>query len=131
MGLRNMLLDLPLEERLRFDPEHNLFFVNFERLHVRNRAQIERMREQVEAQLAPLGRKVPAVVNYEHFEIEPELLDDYVGMVQDVTERFYSSVVRYATGGFTRMKLGEVFSDRYIKPQLYSSLHEARAALGK
>ena len=131
MDLRNDMLDLPLGERLRYDAEQNLFFVNFERLHVRERAQIDEIHALVEAQVGALGHKVPAVVNYEHFEIEPELLDDYAAMVQDVTERFYSGVVRYATGGFTRMKLGEVLAGQHVQPRLYSTLREARDALGQ
>ena len=131
MNLRNDLLDIPLTERLRYDPEQNLFFVNFERLHVRRAAQIERIRALIGEQLGGLGRKVPAVVNYEHFEIEPELLDEYVAMVQYVTEHYYSGVVRYATGGFTRMKLGEVLAGQQMQPQLFSTLREARAALGE
>ncbi len=130
MGLRNDLTEIALDERLHFDPEQNLFFVNFERLHVKRREQIARIRELVEAKTASIGHKVPAVVNYEYFEIEPELLDEYVAMVQDVTERFYSGVVRYATSGFARMKLGEALAGRHLKPQLYSTLREARDALG-
>ncbi|MCB1955781.1 MAG: acyl CoA:acetate/3-ketoacid CoA transferase, partial [Rhodocyclaceae bacterium] len=105
------------------------FFVNFERLHLRRREQIERIRALIEARFADIGRKVPAVVNYEHFEIEPELLDEYVAMVQDVTTRFYTGVVRYATSGFARMKLGEALADDHIRSRLYATLGEARAAL--
>ena len=131
MDLRATMTDLPLEKRLHFDADQNLFFVNFERLHIRDSAQIRRIRELVEASVSAVGQRVPAVVNYEHFEIAPELLDEYAEMVQDVTERFYSGVVRYATSGFARMKLGEALAGKHIEPHLFASQREARAALEK
>src|SRR3712207_7463714 len=49
--------------------------INFEGLGVRRREDVERIHRAVEERLAPLGRKVPAIVNYDHFTIVPELLD--------------------------------------------------------
>ncbi len=129
MALRNDLTELSLADRLVYDQEQALFFVNFERLHIRQPEQIRQIRDLIEARFDVIGRKVPAVVNYENFEIEPQLLEDYVAMVQDVTQRFYTGVVRYATSGFARMKLGEALADEHIRSRLYSSLGEARAAL--
>ena len=31
MGLRDDMLSMPLDQRLTYDPQQNLFFVNFER----------------------------------------------------------------------------------------------------
>ncbi|MCB1917102.1 MAG: acyl CoA:acetate/3-ketoacid CoA transferase, partial [Rhodocyclaceae bacterium] len=131
MDLRATMTDLPLEQRLTYDADQKLFFVNFERLNIRHSAQIRRIRELVEAGVSAVGHRVPAVVNYEHFEIAPELLDEYAAMVQDVTERFYSGVVRYATSGFARMKLGEALAGKHVEPHLFASQREARAALEK
>ena len=44
---------------------------------MRSQADIERIRKAVEAALAPLGRKVDAIVNYDRFSIVPELVDEY------------------------------------------------------
>jgi propionate CoA-transferase len=107
MGLRRDLLSLPLEMRLNYHEAKGIFFVNFEGLAVRTRADIEHIREAVESRLRPLGRKVPAVVNYDNFSITPELLDAYVAMVRGLVERHYTDVTRYTTSTFTRAKLGE------------------------
>ena len=131
MELRATMTDLPLDKRLHYDADQKVFFVNFERLHIRDSGQIRRIRELVEASVAAVGHRVPAVVNYEHFEIAPELLDEYAAMVQDVSERFYSGVVRYATSGFARMKLGEALAGKHVEPHLFASRREARAALEK
>ena len=126
MGLRASLLDLPLDARLQYDPAQDVFFVNFERLRVRSLAQIDDIGRRVAAILAPLGRRVPAVVNYEHFDIEPELLEDYATMVQHLVDTYYSSVVRYASSGFARVQLGEALASR---GRVFASAREARAAL--
>ncbi|MBL8491400.1 MAG: acyl CoA:acetate/3-ketoacid CoA transferase, partial [Rhodocyclaceae bacterium] len=62
MGLRQDMLDLPLESRLSYDPGQNLFFVNFEGLSVRSREDVERVRQAVEAALDGIGHKVNAIV---------------------------------------------------------------------
>jgi hypothetical protein len=81
MGYREEWLSLPLEARLTYDPAEGVFFINFEGFGIRRREDIERVRRAVEERLAPLGRKVPAIVNYDHFTIVPELLDAYTDMV--------------------------------------------------
>ncbi len=129
IGLRAELLDLPLSERIRLDPEQGMLFLNFERLHIRSSEQIKNIRHLVEAQCAPVGHKVAAIVNYEHFDIEIEVVDEYTAMIREVTELFYSKVVRYATGGFMRMRLGEILSSREIEPDLYSTQDDAHRAL--
>ncbi|HNI82330.1 MAG TPA: acyl CoA:acetate/3-ketoacid CoA transferase, partial [Rhodocyclaceae bacterium] len=65
MNLRPDMLEIPMKDRLSYDAENNLFFVNFEGLAVRTEADIERIRANVEHQLAPIGHKVFAIVNYD------------------------------------------------------------------
>jgi len=36
MGLRERMLELPLGERISYDPERNTLFLNFEGLHLRD-----------------------------------------------------------------------------------------------
>ena len=67
---------------MKYDPATNIFFVNFEGLHVRSLEDIEEIRTQTEAILGPLGRKVDAIVNYDNFSILPELVDDYADAVK-------------------------------------------------
>jgi propionate CoA-transferase len=131
MGLRNDILYLPLEQRLVYNPKRNVFFVNFEGFEVKNVADIEAIRDQVEARLAPLDRKVPAVVNYDNFSITPELLDVYVDMVNDLTERFYCRVTRYTSSAFMRSYFGTAFRRHQAEPSLYASREEAFSHLGE
>ena len=129
MGLREQLLDIPLEQRLNYDPDSNTFFVNFEGFSVRSPAEIERIRARVSELLAPLGRKVWAIVNYENFTILPELLDAYSAMVAALADRFYASTTRYTTSGFLKVKLGDALQRRQVSPHIYETAAEARAHL--
>ena len=51
------------------------------------------------------GDKIAVVVNYDNFSIVPGLLDEYSAMVARLTQRFYSRVTRYGTGGFLKARL--------------------------
>ncbi|MDE2584011.1 MAG: acyl CoA:acetate/3-ketoacid CoA transferase [Betaproteobacteria bacterium] len=125
MGLRSDLLALPLDKRLHFDASQGVFFVNFEGMVIRSAADIERIRELVEARLTPLGHPVPAVVNYDNFSILPELTDAYAAMVHGLVERFYTRVTRYTTSAFLRASLGDALARRNVTPELYETSEEA------
>lgn len=129
MGLRADLLSLPLQRRLVFDPQQELFFVNLEGFEVADSATIEAIRALVAVRLEPLGKKVPAIVNYDNFSIAPDLLDDYVAMVNGLTERYYSRVTRYTHSAFMRACFGRAFRRSQHDPALYASPAQALARL--
>jgi propionate CoA-transferase len=131
MNLKPDLISVPLSERLAYDPDQNLFFVNFEGLVIRSQNTIEQIEAAVSGTLSPLGKKVSAIVNYDNFEISPELVDDYSEMVRRVVDRHYSGVTRYTTSAFMRMKIGEALNSRGVAPHIYESRDEARSALKK
>lgn len=130
MGLKEDLLSLPLEDRLVYHPEENLFFVNFENFYIRSRADIRLIRKKVEQILAPLGKKVNTIVNYDNFNILPELVDDYSDMVKQVM-KYYRGVTRYTTSTFLRMKLGDELKKRRLAPYIYDSQEKAMKALAE
>jgi propionate CoA-transferase len=129
MGYREEWLSLPLESRLTYDPAEGVFFINFEGLGVRRREDIERIHRAVAERLAPLGRKVPAIVNYDHFTIAPEILDAYTDMVRDLMRRFYSGVTRYTTSAFLHLKFGDALRRRDVAPHIYEAREEAEGHL--
>ena len=102
MGLRDILLGLPLDDRFSYDAAQNQFFINFEGMTIRSPQEITAIRRMVEARLAPLGHKVYTIVNYDNFSISPDLIDEYTAMVKDLVDRFYSGVTRYTTSSFMR-----------------------------
>jgi propionate CoA-transferase len=129
MGLRERMLAIPMERRFSYDAELDTLFINFERLRVRTPEDVEAIRAEVEKRVAPLGKRVYAVVNYERFEIEPEVLDAWSDMVKRLVDRYYWGVTRYTTSAFLRMKLGDALARRGVAPHIYESGDEAREHL--
>jgi propionate CoA-transferase len=129
MRLRDQLLSIPLARRFSFDPQHNLFFINFERLTIRSQKDVDDVREQVERRLKPLNRKVYAIVNYDNATILPDLMDSYGEMVRYLMDNYYWGVTRYSTSGFLRLKLGDALNSRGVAPHIYESAEEARKHL--
>ncbi|MCI1729597.1 MAG: acyl CoA:acetate/3-ketoacid CoA transferase [Chiayiivirga sp.] len=108
LGLRERLLQRTLDSRFALDATHDTLYIDFERLRIRQPGQIDAVARAVEAQLAPLGRKVRAVVNYDHFDLAPELEDAWAAMVQAVVARHYLQVTRYGASGFLRARLASL-----------------------
>jgi propionate CoA-transferase len=129
MGLKAALLDVSLEKRLVYDSKENLFFVNFEGYAIRSPEDIDAVREAVSHILDPLGHRVYAIVNYDNFNIQPDLVGRYTDMVKTLVSRYYTGVTRYTTSAFLRMKIGEALEERKLAPHIYESRAEAEMAL--
>jgi propionate CoA-transferase len=129
MGLRDDLLNVPLAQRLFYDAQQNILFINFEGYSVRNREHVEAIRAAVEQRIGSLGHKVFAIVNYENFSLAPDVVDAYSDMVRDLTQRFYIDVTRYTTSAFLRMKLGDALGQRGVAPHIFESADEAHLQL--
>jgi propionate CoA-transferase len=125
MGLRERLLTIPLARRFTYAAEQNVFFINFERLDIRTADEVAAIGAEVERQLASVGRKVYAIVNYDNFSIAPELVDTYSALVANLVAHHYCGVTRYTTSGFLRMKLGAALERRGVAPHIYESSDEA------
>ena len=125
MNWRVDFLARPLEQRLVYDGHQGLFFVNFEGFEVTDAATIDRICEMVAERLAPLGRKVPAVINYDNFSIAPDLMDQYVAAVDQLSQRYYSKVTRYAHSTFMRASLGRAFRRIERDAALFANSAEA------
>jgi propionate CoA-transferase len=127
MGLRERMLEVPLASRFAYDDQQNILFINFERLRVRSQADVDAIEREVDAHLAPIGHRVYAIVNYDHFELAPEVEDAYAAMVKGLVERYYDGVSRYTTSGFLRAKLGAALRKRGVAPHVYESPQQALA----
>ncbi len=131
MGLRERMLAIPLPRRFAFAADQDIFFINFERLAIRRPQDIADVRAEVEKNLKPIGHKVYAIVNYDGFEIVPELVDAWSAMVQHLMTHYYTRVTRYTTSNFLRMKLGDALEGRGVAPHIYESAQEALAHLDR
>jgi len=129
MKLRAEMLEIPLADRLWYDPAKKILFLNFEGLSIRSQGDIERVRQAVVTKLDPIGHRVDAIVNYDRFSILPELVDDYIEMVKALMESRYRNVTRFTSNTFLRAKLGEALEKRKIAPRSFETEAEAEANL--
>ena len=109
MKLRERLLVKPLSARYQLDREHRMLFIDFEGLNIESRDGIAAIERYVTQLLSPVvtgpQERLTVVVNYDNFSILPGLVVEYSAMVTRLTERFYSRVTRYGTGGFLKARL--------------------------
>jgi propionate CoA-transferase len=126
MGLLRALLRLDIDQRISYDAERNILFLDFEALLVRRREDVERIRDAVEARVRPLGRKVAAVINYDHATIADDVVDAYAEMVRYMEATWYTQVSRYTTDAFKLMKLGKSLL-RSVSTRVFATDADARA----
>jgi propionate CoA-transferase len=127
MDLKDDLLRIPLEERLVYDRQSNLFFVNFEGLEITRPEEIDAINDMIEALLSPLSEKVRAVANYDNCIVSLELVDRYLRALKRLRERYFADVTRYTTSAFLRMKVGTL-QQRDAAPHIDESESKALEA---
>jgi propionate CoA-transferase len=127
MNLRERMIAVPLGSRFAYDEEHNILFLNFERLSVKTSADVKAIQAEIERRLQAIGHKVYGIVNYDHFDLDHHVEDEYAAMVKSLVEKHYFGVSRYTTSGFLRAKLGKALDERGVAPHIYESASEALA----
>ncbi len=127
MGLEQMLLGLSLADRISYDAERNILFINWEGFSVRSVEDVELVRREVEARCRAIGRKVALVVNYDGFTLDPMVSDAYFSMITYLQQRYYGSASRYTTSAFMRLKLGAGLAERNLAPHVFETREEAHA----
>ena len=126
IGLRNRMLDIRIEDRLGYDPESNTVFMNYAGMRVRSAEDLRRIKDSVDNLLGPLGKRVNSIVNYDSFEADSDVMDDYLDLVRYVEKKYYIKVSRYTTSGFMRLKLGKELGKRKVSSHVFETRREAR-----
>jgi propionate CoA-transferase len=129
LRLRERMVDIHIEDRLRYDPETNTIFMNYAGMRVRTEDDLMRIKEAVDGILRPLGKRVYSIVNYDRFEADPEVMGKYLDLVRYVEETYYIKVSRYTTSGFMRLKLGKELERREVSSHIFETRTEARRNL--
>lgn len=129
MDLAKVLLGRSLSERIGYDPDSNRLFLNFEGLHIKTVQDVEQVRSAVSQRCKTIGKRVEAIVNYDSFRIDEDVVDDYVAMVRDMVDGYYTKVSRYTTSAFMRLKLGDALTQRKLAPHIFETREEAHGFL--
>lgn len=126
MGLKDEMLSMSLSDRIHYNASLNTIFLNFAGLRVRTSKDVRDIRDAVEPRMQAVGKRMRAVVNYDNFVIDEDVMDEYADLVKYVESNYYTSVHRYTTSAFLRLKLGKELSDRQLSPRIYETVEEAR-----
>jgi propionate CoA-transferase len=126
MGLEQLLLGLSLADRISYDGERNILFINFEGFQVRTVDDVDLVRREVEARCKAIGKKVHLIVNYDAFTLDPAVSDAYFSMITYMQQRYYTTASRYTTSAFMRLKLGDALSERNLAPHVFETRAEAQ-----
>jgi propionate CoA-transferase len=129
MELEAELLNLSLPERVIYDAERNILFLNFEGMYVRVAEDVKAIWDICEQRCKAAGKWVGVVINYDRFRISQDMLDAYAEMDRYFLAHYFTKITRYATSAFLRAKLGEQFSQRNIAPHVFERREEAQAFL--
>jgi len=125
MGLRERMLDIHIDKRLTYDASSNTVFMNYAGMRVKHADDVDTIVAAVDRLLAPLGGRVNAIVNYEGFTVDDEVMDVYMDAVHYVEKKYYLKVSRFTNSGFLRMKLGKELERRNVSARVFETREEA------
>ena len=128
-GLEQQLLGRSLSDRISFDPEREILFINYEGFHVRTTDDVELVRREVEGRCRAVGHKIAVIINYDGFTLDPSVSDAFFSMITYLQQRYYTTASRYTTSAFMRLKLGASLAERALQPHVFETLPEAHANL--
>ncbi|MBF0139437.1 MAG: acyl CoA:acetate/3-ketoacid CoA transferase [Magnetococcales bacterium] len=129
MNLEANLLNLDLPERVSYDAVRNILFINLEGLYMRVSEDVQSLRTLLVKHCQAIGKRVGVFINYDSFRINENVYDDYAEMDRYMLEHHYTTITRYATSAFMRMKLDQALSERNIAPHVFERKDEAKAFL--
>jgi propionate CoA-transferase len=129
MGLKDTILSISLLERISYQAERNLLFINFQGLKLVSPKDAQDVQAAVERKCKEIGHKVNLIANYDGFEILEPAMDAYTEVVKNMSEKYYEKTTRYSTSAFLRNKLGAAISSRGLAPHIYETRTEAEAAI--
>ena len=129
MGIRAEFLVRDLERRIQYDAASNVLKLDFSGLEVETVEDCENIRDVATARCVAAGKKVKAIVNYDAFSINEDLIDTYLDITAPVIQKYYQEVTRFTGSEEMRAKLAERFQQHKLAPGLFSSGEEAAKAL--
>lgn len=125
MQLKDALLSISLVDRMQYEAAKGTAYYNFQGLRVNSLKDVEDIRLATENLCRSIGRKIAVIVNYDDFQIDENVFDDYSAMVKQVSDRYYTYVSRYTTSAFMRLKLGAALESRGLAAHIYETPQEA------
>jgi propionate CoA-transferase len=125
MGIRGEFLLKELRTRVRYDAARNLLRLNFNGLEIDSIEDIENIRRVVEQVCTSARMKVNAVVDYNAFKVNDQLMGAYLQMGAEIIAAHYRKVARYTTNRDDSARFASGFQGRGLSTNLFASEEEA------
>jgi len=125
MNIRELFLLKELRARLSYDEGRNMLTIDFSGLEVESEEDIENIGKIVQETCEKIGRKVDALINYNGFRIDKNVIDAYMAMGQSIINNHYGQVARYNTNRDTRARFESAYRSRNLAANLFASQSEA------
>lgn len=125
MKLRKRLLEIPMSDRLTYDKQQNIVYVNLSGLDIASKEDLEEVSRDANAFFKGLGQKVNIISNHDGISIAPRLAGKFANLLSQLQYDYYLTATRYTTSAFLRQKLGEDLKQRSIQPHIFESRDEA------
>ena len=119
MGLKRLLFDAPIEERIALDREQNTLTINLRGYHASQPAHLDCIKARIESLCSELGHKVDMVAWYDGLRLDSGLDVLFTDMVADLEKRFYKSATRYTRDPFTRLRFGAELAKREVSMRVH------------
>jgi propionate CoA-transferase len=125
MDLLSDLLNLKLSERVSYDAERNILFLNLEGWSVRKKSDVSDLQKVLVDACIKAGKRVKSVVNHDGCRIADDLYDDYARMIEYMLQNYYLTTTRYTTSTFMRLKMQEALNKRGLRPHIFERAEDA------
>jgi len=125
MKLRRQLLNIPFEDRLVYEKQQNIVFINMSGLDIVSKDDLTEVDEAFNKFFKGLGRKVNIVANHDGMSVAPRLASRFANLLSQLEYDYYLTATRYTTSAFLRQKLGEDLKQRSIQPHIFETKQEA------
>jgi len=130
MKLKELIWHIPLIERITYDENQHILFVNFQGLKFHHESDIMRALGVVENALQMIQKPgLKAMINYDNCIIEEDIINDYINKEKELAEKYGYTIYRYTTSAFLRFKLGKKLEKRKLAPHIFETEEEAKQFL--
>lgn len=129
MDLMSDLLNLKLSERVSYDAERNILFLNLEGWSVRKKSDVADLRKVLIDACEKAGKRVNSVINHDGCRIAEDLYGDYADTIQYMLQHHYETNTSYTTSAFMHLKMQEALRKRGLAPHIFERAEEAHAVL--
>lgn len=119
MGLDIQRLARNFDDRISYDTDRNLLFLNLEGHRFETSDDVEVIREVLESTVKNFNQKVDLVANFNGCSVNPAIMDSLMTFRRHMENHYISRTVDYSTSAFMRVKLGEELAKRKVKPHVF------------